>query len=366
MRPNTWIDALARLLALVGAALPNFWLALVLVFVFAVSVHWFPVLGWVTPSQSIGANLQHVVLPVVVLALPLIAVTSRVLRGEMLEVLHNLYIQVARAKGVPEVRVTFRHALRNALIPVVTVVGLQVGGLLGGGVITEEIFSLPGMGQLVVTSSAIIRRSRAPCCSWLWSYCWPIYASIWCTPSSTHASSTGDAPTRSSVPASHRQGSKGAIPVAVATQPQTNAPFDDGPRGARAWQKFRRNRLALVGLGLVLLLVLTAILAHLLAPYGADATNFSAALEGPSARHWLGTDDLGRDILSRILISSQESWASGLLVVLLALVVGVPLGLAAGYFGGWTDEIVMPSWTPGLHFPGSSWPWLSHGFWARP
>jgi peptide/nickel transport system permease protein len=152
VRPNTWIDALARLLALVGAALPNFWLALVLVFVVAVSVHWFPVLGWVPLSQSIGANLQHVVLPVVVLALPLIAVTSRVLRGEMLEVLHNLYIQVARAKGVPEVRVTFRHALRNALIPVVTVVGLQVGGLLGGGVITEEIFSLPGMGQLVVTS----------------------------------------------------------------------------------------------------------------------------------------------------------------------------------------------------------------------
>lgn len=153
---NSWIDNVTRVVALTGIAMPNFWLALLLVYIFAVVLRWFPALGWVPLGQSLPGNLYHLVLPVIVLALPLTAVTSRILRGEMLEVLHLLYIQAARAKGVPEPRVLFRHALRNALIPVVTVVGLQLGALLGGVVITETIFTLPGMGQLVV--SAIFNR----------------------------------------------------------------------------------------------------------------------------------------------------------------------------------------------------------------
>lgn len=153
---NTWIDSLSRLLALFGAAVPNFWLALLLVYLFSVTLHWLPPLGWVPASQSLSLNLVHLILPAVVLALPLAAVTSRVLRGELLEVLRLLYIQVARAKGARERRVLFRHALRNALVPVTTVIGLQIGALLSGVVITESIFSLPGMGQLVV--SAIFSR----------------------------------------------------------------------------------------------------------------------------------------------------------------------------------------------------------------
>jgi peptide/nickel transport system permease protein len=152
VRPNTWVDAAARVLALAGAAVPNFWMALVLVLVFAVTLRWLPALGFVPLSGGIGANLVHLVLPTIVLALPLAAVTSRVLRGEMLEVLHHFYVRAARAKGLGESRVVLKHAFRNALIPVVTVLGLQLGGLLGGVVITEEIFSLPGMGQLVVTA----------------------------------------------------------------------------------------------------------------------------------------------------------------------------------------------------------------------
>lgn len=151
-RPNTWMDSLSRLLALFGAAVPNFWLALLLVYLFAVSLRWFPSLGWIPLSQGVGLNLWHIVLPVVVLALPLVAITSRVLRGELMEVMRLMYIQVARAKGVREWAVVMHHGLKNALIPVATVVGLQVGGLLGGVVITESIFSLPGMGQLVVNA----------------------------------------------------------------------------------------------------------------------------------------------------------------------------------------------------------------------
>lgn len=151
-RPNTWVDSLSRVLALIGAAVPNFWLALLLVYVFAVGLRWLPSLGWIPLSQSVPGNLVHLVLPVIVLALPLAAVTSRVLRGELIEVMHLLYIQVARAKGISEWTVVMRHGLRNALVPVVTVVGLQIGALLGGVVITETIFSLPGMGQLVVNA----------------------------------------------------------------------------------------------------------------------------------------------------------------------------------------------------------------------
>ncbi len=155
-RANTWIDSVSRVLALVGAAVPNFWLALLLVYVFGVSLRWLPSLGWVPLNQGIGQNLLHLILPVIVLALPLVATTSRVLRGELIEVLHSLYIQVARAKGLKEWAVVMRHGFKNAVIPVVTVVGLQVGFLLGGVVITETIFSLPGMGQLVV--DAIFQR----------------------------------------------------------------------------------------------------------------------------------------------------------------------------------------------------------------
>lgn len=127
-RANTWMDSISRVLALVGSAVPNFWLALLLIYVFAVSLRWLPSIGWVPLSQGIGQNLAHLILPVVVLSLPLVATTSRVLRGELLEALHALYIQVPRAKGLRKWTVVM---LKNALIPVVTVVGLQVGFLLG-------------------------------------------------------------------------------------------------------------------------------------------------------------------------------------------------------------------------------------------
>ncbi|MBW7457053.1 ABC transporter permease, partial [Paenibacillus sepulcri] len=117
---------------------------------------WFPALGWVPLSEGIGSNLYHLVMPVIALSLPLAAMESRMLRGEMLEVLSQVYIQVARAKGMREKAVLLRHGLRNAILPVITVIGLQMGGLLGGAVLIESIFSLPGMGQLVL--NAIVQR----------------------------------------------------------------------------------------------------------------------------------------------------------------------------------------------------------------
>lgn len=154
--PNSWIDHFSRLMALVGAAVPTFWLSLILVFLLSVTVQWLPSLGWVPLSDGISENLTHMILPVFALSLPLAAMESRMLRGEMLEVLSQVYIQVARAKGMRQTAVLLRHALRNAVLPVVTIIGLQMGTILGGAVIVESIFSLPGMGQLVFDS--IVQR----------------------------------------------------------------------------------------------------------------------------------------------------------------------------------------------------------------
>jgi peptide/nickel transport system permease protein len=138
--------------------------------------------------------------------------------------------------------------------------------------------------------------------------------------------------------------------AATSFEVMPEAPLSQPAR--QTWRRFRRNRLAVAGLVLVLLLVLVAILAPVLAPYGPDVTNFNLALKPPGPGHWLGTDDLGRDVLSRVVFGAQESLASGLLVVALAVAIGVPLGLVAGYLGGWVDEIIMRVMDAWLAFPG--------------
>lgn len=141
-RPNSFADALARVLALLGQAVPSFWLGIMLILIFAVTLRWLPPFGTGGP--------QHLVLPAITLGTYSAAVTSRMLRSAMLEVFGSDYIRTARGKGLREQAVVFRHALRNAALPVLTMLGLQVGTLLGGAVVTEYVFAYPGMGRLVL------------------------------------------------------------------------------------------------------------------------------------------------------------------------------------------------------------------------
>lgn len=148
-RGRAW-DAVARVAGLMGLSLPGFWLATLLVLVFS---KYLPVglLGpYVRPTVDPLANLRVLALPTVALATPLAAVLMRYVRASLVEVLGQEYIRTARSKGLPERVVLRRHALRNALIPVVTVVGIQFGYLLGGTVVVEEVFGIPGMGRLVL------------------------------------------------------------------------------------------------------------------------------------------------------------------------------------------------------------------------
>lgn len=142
--------------AMLGASIPSFWFGLILMQVFAVGLGWFPVAGYGDPGVPLSDRLHHLVLPAIVLGVVNSALILRFTRASMLDVLGEDHIRTARAKGVSERRVVLHHALRNALIPVVTVIGLTFALLIGGAIVTETVFGLPGIGNLVV--SAVLRR----------------------------------------------------------------------------------------------------------------------------------------------------------------------------------------------------------------
>lgn len=150
LRPGSWVDRVVTLLALSGISLPSFFLGILLVYLFSVTLAWIPASGYVGLGENPGLNLKLMLLPAITLGVGSGAVLTRFLRSSLLEVLGQDYVRTARAKGVASRLVIVKHALRNALIPVVTVLGLQLGGLLGGAVVTEQIFSVPGFGRLLV------------------------------------------------------------------------------------------------------------------------------------------------------------------------------------------------------------------------
>lgn len=149
-------DNLTRVLAVAGHAVPTFWLGLVCIWIFAVQLRWLPTGGISSIDADvwdIGDRLRHLILPALILSFGRVANFSRYVRGEMLEVIRQDYIRTARAKGLKERAVLIRHALRNALIPLVTVLGLNVRFLFGGAVLIENIFAWPGMGRLIVNAA---------------------------------------------------------------------------------------------------------------------------------------------------------------------------------------------------------------------
>ncbi len=152
VRRDSRLDVVITGFNSLGLAVPAFWLGMLLIIVFSVTLQWLPASGVGEPNRPWFLNLNYLILPVVTIAVSNSSVFSRFVRSSMLDVLGTDYVRTARAKGVPEGGVLRRHALRNALIPVVTVLGIQFGRLLGGAVVTEAVFAYPGIGRLVVTS----------------------------------------------------------------------------------------------------------------------------------------------------------------------------------------------------------------------
>ena len=142
LRRGTWIDYLAVLVALLGVSVPVFWSGLLMMMLFALTLEWLP-------ASGIG-SWRHLVMPAAAIGFASSAFIARITRSSMVDVLRQDYVRTARAKGLPPARVDLGHALRNALLPVVTVVGLQFGSLLGGAVLTETVFAWPGIGRMLV------------------------------------------------------------------------------------------------------------------------------------------------------------------------------------------------------------------------
>jgi peptide/nickel transport system permease protein len=152
LKPGSLLDSGATVLALSGVAVPHFFLGILLIEVFAVDWHLLPPSGYIPPWEDLGANLRLMLLPAIALSTGLTAVQMRHVRSSLLEVLQQEYVLTARAKGLRGSTVVMGHALRNALIPLVTILGLEMGSLISGTVILETIFSIPGMGRLLVDS----------------------------------------------------------------------------------------------------------------------------------------------------------------------------------------------------------------------
>lgn len=156
IRRGSVLDAGSMLVAMVGISMPTFWLGLNLIFIFGVKLRWLPVQGYQPISEGIWTNLRYLLMPALTLGAAQGALLARMTRSMMLEVLHEDYVRTARAKGAGERRVVIRHALRNAFIPLVTVIGLTFAILISGAVVTEQVFGIPGIGQLLIR--AVSRR----------------------------------------------------------------------------------------------------------------------------------------------------------------------------------------------------------------
>lgn len=150
LRPGSKLDALGTIMAMTGVAIPNFWLALLLMYIFALTLGWLPPSGYVSPFDDVARSGKLLIMPAIVLGTGSAAVIMRQGRSALIEVMSQDYITTARARGLSERMVVIRHALKNAMIPVITILGLQVGNIVSGSVITETVFAVPGVGRTLV------------------------------------------------------------------------------------------------------------------------------------------------------------------------------------------------------------------------
>lgn len=260
---NKFADNLIMVLSLLTVSTPSFFLALILMLIFCLNLRWLPSIGMDT--------WQGAVLPIATLGLQAIGSIARTTRSAMLDVIHQDYIRTSRSRGVPERVITYRHAFKNALIPVLTTIGLRFGGLLAGATLVETVFSIPGIGRFVVDS--VSNRD---------------YPAI-----------------------------QGAVLVLAVTFVLVNTLVD------------------------LLYAAVDPLKQSVMKKYGPM-----------TVQHPLGTDNLGRDTLARMIYGARVSLAISFAGVLSGALIGVLLGVSAGYFGGWVDAIISRFIDILLAFPG--------------
>ena len=150
LKRNTPIDYATNVVSLAGISIPNFWLGIMMILFFSIHLGWLPASGYVSPGENWQMNLATTIMPAFVLGTGIAGVIMRHTRGAMIQALQSDYVRTARAKGLSEWKVIFKHAMRNALTPIITLGALEFGALLSGAVLTEQIFTIPGFGKLIV------------------------------------------------------------------------------------------------------------------------------------------------------------------------------------------------------------------------
>jgi peptide/nickel transport system permease protein len=152
VRNGHWVDAIVRCIINAGSAVPVFWLGVIMIYLFGLKLRWLPIGGYTSPTDDLWLNIRQIVMPAVCLSIPGIAIIARQMRASFLEVIRQDYIRTAWAKGMTEKTIIFRHALKNSIIPVLTILGAGMGMIMGGAVIVETIFAVPGIGRLIASS----------------------------------------------------------------------------------------------------------------------------------------------------------------------------------------------------------------------
>ena len=295
-RRHSAVDSAITGISGLGLAMPEFWLAMLAINLFA--LHWamLPATGIAPWSDGAWEHLQSLIMPVLTLASGAAAAVTRFTRSGMIEALSSSYARTALALGLPRRQILFRFALRNALIPVVTIIGLLAGGLLGGAVLVEEVYAIPGLGDMFVIA---VQQKDYPAV----------------TGRCACADRVGD-----------RNQPRGRYHLRAARSPH---------------EALTMKALSLRGIGIglwlavafLVMLVMIGIFAPLLAPYDPLKQDLAHSFAGPGWAHPFGTDNLGRDVLSRIMWGARPALLGLSIALASTAIVGLPWGLAAGYLG---------------------------------
>lgn len=300
-------DFLVRIFSFIGVSMPSFWVGLILLYIFGLKLGWFPIAtASVTPSG--------LVLPALTLAIYQSAKYTRQVRTVILDELNQDYVIGARTRGLSENMILWKHVLPNAVLPLITLLGMSIGWLLGGVAVIETVFAWPGMGRMAVY--AITMRD------------YPLIEGfvLWIA----------------------------IVYTVINFLVDLSYTYLD-PRLKKGEQKMdfiKKNRLFSFYTFLVILVIVVAFLAPVLATHDPYESNMTNVLQMPSSEHILGTDKLGRDTYSRIIYGTQTSLFMTVCLVILTAVIGSLVGILSGYFGGKVETVLMRLADMMLSFPG--------------
>ena len=317
-----WPDFIVRGIAFTGVSLPNFWLGFLLILLFSVGLEWLPPLG--------RGGIEHLVMPAIAVSLMSLAINARLIRTSMLEVAGQRHVLYARLRGLPESRVVGQHVFYNALLPVITAVGMHIGELIGGTLVVENIFGWPGLGavcsrgdlQSGLSGSSVFHPVDDDHLRLL-------------QPDRRH-------PVRVARSA-HPDDRLGACRMSQTTNASSVA--------ARIREDWLPSPSVALSAAIIATLVVVSVAAPLIAPYDPNAVDLSQRLQGVSIHHLAGTDHLGRDILSRLIYGARLSLSAVAIVLSIILVLGIGVGSIAGYAGGRIDNAIMRFCDIFLTFP---------------